>query len=101
MGKASTPFLHTDSTPFTSSSKVNDTNSTTREENTKDGLKRINIKTPIAVGVSVGMIAIGAIAVVWYIRRRKGENTNVEEATEEKGYSQVPVNDIQVDDGSQ
>ena len=64
--------------------------------------KQNDSATPIVVGVSVGIICIiGAIAAVVIIRRKKGENTNAEEATEGKRYSQVPVNEIQVDDENQ
>ena len=70
--------------------------SSTADTNSKSGggsNKGNNSTTPIFVGVIVGILVIGAIVVVWHVRRKKGENTNVEDAAEGRIYSQAPVND--------
>lgn len=90
-----------DITEPTASPKVDTIKPNSGEDLTKEKTSSTS-STPIIIGVILGIVVIGAIGVVWYMRSKKGEHTNVEEAAEGKRYSQVPVNDaaIPLDDGT-
>ena len=108
MGTSSTPVNHADNDQTTASSDVDttehelgisstcdcihhtDTNPSTATSPVDVHTTGLTIAAPIVVIV---ICVLGAIAVFWYIRRRKGEGTNIEGATEQKGHSQSLVID--------
>ena len=66
------------------------------------GNKGENLVPTIVVTVIAIISIIGAMAVFCYIRRKHGPNTNVEPVPPEgQRYAEVPMNDIQRDDGNQ